>query len=221
MTRRLIVNADDLGLSAGVNEAIEECHVHGIVTSASLLVDGAAAEDAAARAREHDRLSVGLHWNGDAVDLDDADAVRAELARQLDRFEELVGAGPSHLDSHHHVHRDERLIGPFRELITPLGLPLRGEGRVDVVGGFYAQWEQGITNLEYVSVPFLERLLRDEVRAPWTELSCHPGYVSPDLRSSYSAEREVEVRTLTDPRLPGLLAELGIVLASYRDLAAS
>ena len=38
MTRRLVVNADDLGLTAGVNDGILRAHEHGIVTSASLLV---------------------------------------------------------------------------------------------------------------------------------------------------------------------------------------
>jgi predicted glycoside hydrolase/deacetylase ChbG (UPF0249 family) len=88
---------------------------------------------------------------------------------------------------------------------------------VDFIGGFYAQWEWKVTRLEYVSVDFLCRLLRDEVVGPWTELSCHPGYVEPDLHSVYRHEREEEVRTLTDPRVRETLAELGIRLAGHRD----
>ncbi len=55
--RRLIVNADDFGLSAGVNEGIVEAHVSGIVTSTSLMVDRPAAAGAAGLAREHPALS--------------------------------------------------------------------------------------------------------------------------------------------------------------------
>src|SRR5207248_2676313 len=48
--------------------------------------------------------------------------------------------------------------------------------RVKFVGGFYAQWEWQVTELDHVSVRFFERLLREEVDEGWTELSCHPGY---------------------------------------------
>src|SRR5262249_47647264 len=105
----------------------------------------------------------------------------------------------------------------FREMVAPLGVPLRDDGRVKFVGGFYAQWEWRVTNLEYVSVPFLQQLLREEVPPGWTEMSCHPGYRSPDYHSGYLAEREEEVRTLTDQRIRRTIEELGIHLVSYAD----
>jgi hopanoid biosynthesis associated protein HpnK len=59
--RRLIVNADDFGFTAGVNRAIVEAHTHGIVTSATLMATGSAFDDAVSRARRAPRLSVGCH----------------------------------------------------------------------------------------------------------------------------------------------------------------
>jgi len=59
--KRLIVNADDFGLSVGVNRAIIECHQRGIVTSATLMANSAAFDDAVRVARENPRLSVGCH----------------------------------------------------------------------------------------------------------------------------------------------------------------
>src|SRR5690349_482814 len=59
--RYLIVNADDLGQSPGVNRGIFQAHRDGIVTSASLMVRWPAAGEAAAYARAHPDLSVGLH----------------------------------------------------------------------------------------------------------------------------------------------------------------
>lgn len=59
--RRLIVNADDFGLTRGVNRAIVEGHEHGVVTSSTLMANGAAFEDAASLARSAPRLSVGCH----------------------------------------------------------------------------------------------------------------------------------------------------------------
>lgn len=59
--KQLIVNADDLGLTSGVNRGILQAFQAGIVTSASLLVTGSAFEEAVALARQNPELDVGLH----------------------------------------------------------------------------------------------------------------------------------------------------------------
>ncbi len=58
---RLIVNADDFGISDSANRAIERAHREGILTSASLMVAGDAAEGAVQIARANPQLGVGLH----------------------------------------------------------------------------------------------------------------------------------------------------------------
>jgi hopanoid biosynthesis associated protein HpnK len=59
--KRVIVTADDFGLSREVNEAVELAHRDGILGAASLMVAGAAAADAVRRARELPTLRIGLH----------------------------------------------------------------------------------------------------------------------------------------------------------------
>ncbi|HLW89303.1 MAG TPA: ChbG/HpnK family deacetylase [Terriglobales bacterium] len=59
--RRLIVNADDFGLTAGVNRGIVEAHAAGIVTSTTLMANSAAFDDAVQLARSNPKLSVGCH----------------------------------------------------------------------------------------------------------------------------------------------------------------
>lgn len=59
--RQLIVNADDLGLTRGVNRAIGEAHAEGVVTSATLMAGGAVFDDAVALARANLGLAVGCH----------------------------------------------------------------------------------------------------------------------------------------------------------------
>jgi len=59
--RRLIVNADDFGLTAGVNRGIVEAHTGGIVTSTTLMANSAAFEDAVQLASSNPELSVGCH----------------------------------------------------------------------------------------------------------------------------------------------------------------
>ena len=59
--RRLIVNADDFGRSASINQAVIRAHREGILTTASLMVNEPAGEEAVALARENPTLGVGLH----------------------------------------------------------------------------------------------------------------------------------------------------------------
>ena len=77
--RRLIINADDFGLTGGVNRAIAEAHSRGVVTSATLMATGAAFDDAIARAKEKPRLSVGCH----VLLVDGTPASRAAALRSL------------------------------------------------------------------------------------------------------------------------------------------
>ncbi len=59
--RRLIVNADDFGLTAGVNRAILECHQRGVVTSTTLMANAAAFPEAVQAAQSAPKLGVGCH----------------------------------------------------------------------------------------------------------------------------------------------------------------
>ncbi|MBW4695151.1 MAG: hopanoid biosynthesis-associated protein HpnK [Lyngbya sp. HA4199-MV5] len=59
--RQLIINGDDFGFSSGVNRAIIDAHRRGVLTSTSLMVTGAAFEEAVTLAKAHPTLAVGLH----------------------------------------------------------------------------------------------------------------------------------------------------------------
>jgi predicted glycoside hydrolase/deacetylase ChbG (UPF0249 family) len=61
MPARLIVNADDFGLTQGINRAIGELHSAGVLPSATLMANGAAFDDAVKVARAHPTLGVGCH----------------------------------------------------------------------------------------------------------------------------------------------------------------
>ena len=221
----LIFNADDFGASTGVNRGIADAHAKGVVTSTSFMVLGRAAEDAVAMSGDLPGLAIGLHWDtcGEdewQLDLDDPKAIRDEFAKQLDLFERFFGRLPTHVDSHRHAHLEEHVMPIIRELVEPLGVPLRGDGKVRFVGGFYAQWEWKVTDLDHVSVAYLTKMLREEVKPGWTEFSCHPGYVSPDYQAVYLQEREAEVATLVDSRIRAEIDALGIRLVSYADHAS-
>jgi chitin disaccharide deacetylase len=221
--RYLIVNADDFGFSAGINRGIVEAHQRGILTSTSLVVNAPASEDAAAWSCRCPAMSVGLHVNftyegGESiVDFAHAEACRIELRRQFDHFRRLTGGWPTHLDSHHNVHRDPLLREHFLELSHDYGLPLRGHSPARYFASFYGQWD-GVSHPEQVSTERLIQMLMGEMPDLITELSCHPGYVDSEFESIYAAERETELRTLCDPALAQAIAEGGLRLISFHDL---
>jgi predicted glycoside hydrolase/deacetylase ChbG (UPF0249 family) len=229
----LVVNADDFGISEGVNRGIAEAHERGVVTSASLMVLRETAAAAAAYAGRRPALSVGLHldlgeWVYDGgewrttyarVPLDDRDAVTAEIERQLTRFRELMGRDPTHVDSHQHVHREQPAASVVRRLGQQLGIPVRHFSRLRYCGDFYGQAAQGEPYPEGIGVERLIAVLR-ALPSGATELACHPGY--PDgLRSPYAAEREAEVRALCDLRVRAALDHGDVALHSFADLPAS
>ena len=63
MQRSLIVNADELGLTEGINEGIIEVHAHGIVTSTTMVANFWAFDHAVALSRKYPELAVGVHLN--------------------------------------------------------------------------------------------------------------------------------------------------------------
>ncbi|MDX6554560.1 MAG: hypothetical protein QOD86_755 [Miltoncostaeaceae bacterium] len=229
--RLLIVNADDFGLSQGVNRGIARAHEDGVVTSASLMVRPGAAAEAAAYAREHPRLSVGLHldlgewvhadggWTAryEVVPHDDRDAVRAEVAHQLHRFRELIGRDPTHLDSHQHVHRSGPARTELEALARGLGVPLRQAGPgVRYCGDFYGQTGEGEAHHPAIAAEALIALIRS-LPAGVTELACHPGEPE-ELDSVYREERAMELAALCDPRVRRALEEADVRLCSFADL---
>jgi predicted glycoside hydrolase/deacetylase ChbG (UPF0249 family) len=222
MTRTLlIVNGDDFGCTTGVNRGIAEAHERGILTSASLMVNRPAAAEAAAYAMERAELDVGLHvelrrWRL-PVRLVQALATK-ELRSQLGRFRRLLGRDPSHLDSHHNVHRAEPLRPLFAALADELGVPLRHfSGDVHFCGDFYGHDGHGRPEEEAIQPDTLVELLRT-LGPGVTELGTHPGYAE-GLREWYRAERVQEVRTLCDPRVREAIERIGIELVDFRALA--
>jgi predicted glycoside hydrolase/deacetylase ChbG (UPF0249 family) len=217
MMKYLIVNGDDFGASRGINRGIIEAHRHGILTSASLMVNTPFSEEAAKLAGELRHLSVGLHVDLPKEPGGSPERARDELQKQFGRFVELMGGAPTHLDSHHNVHRNPQLHPHFVELAAEHGLPLREHSPVRYFSTFYGQWG-GESHLEHISAASLAHMLETGIGEGFTELSCHPGYVDADHTGSYSVEREAELRTLCDPAIRRALATRSIQLVSYHDL---
>ena len=232
--RSLIVNADDFGMSAGVNRGIIEAHCRGIVTSTSLMVRWGAAAEAVTLSRDCPRLGMGLHidlgeWKFqdgnwmtlyEVVSLRNRDEVSREVTWQLDRFRELTGQNPTHLDSHQHVHREEPVRSVMIEISKQASIPLRHfSPGIRYCGAFYGQAAKGVPYPEAISPSALIRVLA-ELSPGVTELCCHPG-LDDNLKTMYCRERFDEVQTLCDESVRSAIQDFGIELCNFHDLACT
>jgi predicted glycoside hydrolase/deacetylase ChbG (UPF0249 family) len=228
MKRTLIVNADDFGLSRGLDDGVVRAHREGILTSASLMVHQPAAAHAAQFAQT---IDLGLHldlgewvfrggeWiqQYERVSLQDRVAVEREIRRQLGLFEQLTGMQPSHLNSHQHIHLQEPLRSVAKQIADEVGVPLRGIARgFHYCGAFYGQSGRGFPCVDAISATSLVKLLAT-LPPGITELGCHPGN-DDALDSVYCVERSIEVATLCDPRVRRAIEDAGIRLATFREL---
>jgi predicted glycoside hydrolase/deacetylase ChbG (UPF0249 family) len=232
--RGVLIHADDFGQSAGINRGIIDAHERGVVTSASLMVRGAAAAEAAGYVRAHPGLSAGLHvdlgeWSCqqgtwvcvyERVNGADAAAVATEIDDQIARFRDLIGRGPTHLDSHQHVHKDDPARAILIDRAAALDVPLRHFSlKVMYEGAFYGQAADGRALHDLITAAQLALLLR-RVSPGITEVGCHPGYAD-DVVTMYRDERAVEVAALCAPGVRRVFEETDVRLMSFRDVSRS
>ncbi len=150
--RRLIINADDFGYTAGVNRAIMEAHSRGVVTSSTLMAQGPAFTEAAELAKTIPKLSVGCH----VVLIDGQPVLGAEqlpsltngsqfrdglmtfaaraIAGRIDADEitaegtaqirkiRSAGIAPSHFDTHKHTHLFPTILRPLLRAAAACGI---------------------------------------------------------------------------------------------------
>jgi predicted glycoside hydrolase/deacetylase ChbG (UPF0249 family) len=252
--RRLIVNADDFGLTEGVSRGILRAHHLGLVTSTTVLASLPRQVELDAEASASRDLGLGLHLNltwGRPVSpaetvpsLVDAegrfghdlailrerarpDDVRREGEAQIEAFTRRFGRAPTHLDSHHHVHRLPRVMDAVVGVALAARLPVRSQDtgfRDGLRRHGIATTDHFVGEAEGEPYWTAERLLNQLAILPvgLTELMCHPGLFDEALAySRYGPQREVELAALCDAEARATVERLGIRLCHFgaRDAA--
>ena len=141
--KQLIINADDLGRTQEINDGIENAYCNGIVSSASLVANSQAFDNAIAMSQRNPGLGVGIHlatheypplldsrFLKELANLDNMQ-LYFRIARATNREVNLIeqnyclqidkivatGIRPTHLDGHNHLHVHPRLFGTLRRLV--------------------------------------------------------------------------------------------------------
>lgn len=242
----LIINADDLGLCDSVNRGILDAWAQGAISDSSVFATLPDLPTVLAQAQEA-RLPVGIHLNltygqplshpleirglvtpdGAFMRRDQWEgplplmAIRLELRRQIMRVLEL-GAQPTHLDSHHHIHRYPEVLSVVIGLATEFNLPLRAidaamRDQVRLAGVITPD---AFAMAFYGPAATVETLQREAEQAlPGVlEMMTHPGSYATDIPGSYRTERAQELAALTDPRWCAWREDRGIALCGFREL---
>jgi len=247
VSRRLIVNADDFGLTPGVSAGILAAARGGIVTSTTAIVTGTPDRKAIAAARDSS-LGIGLHVNftmgaplsrgrslvgGDGRFLRDAQRAAAqatpgdtlaEVEAQVERFGKLFGRAPTHLDSHHHV----AFYPPMREALLDvarrLGVPVRSQNasaraRARAAGLRTPDHFFGESGpAAYWTLARTLAVLR-ALPPGVSEFMAHPGWFDDSLAySRYGRQREIELIGLGTPAARAAAASLGVALIDFARL---
>ncbi len=244
--RRILVNADDFGLTEGVCRGILDAMRAGIVGATTAMV---CAEGGLERIRRlgpglAGRLGLHLQLTGgrpclpptvvpslvtaagafprkkkDVQAVDPAEVDR-EWRAQLARFRSL-GFSPSHLDSHHHIHKRPELFPVFLELARESGVPARAlsdamRQDMDAAGVPHAAlcltdfYGDGLSPQRFCAL--LDDAFSSLGGSGVIEVMVHPGVCDAALTaiSTYHAGRARELAVLTDPQLAAMLAARAI-----------
>ncbi|EKY3902274.1 TPA: chitin disaccharide deacetylase [Enterobacter hormaechei] len=249
MENLLIVNADDFGLSKGQNYGIIEACRRGVVTSTTALINGEAVEHAAQLSRELPELGVGMHfvltlglplspmpgltregqlgkwiWEMAEQDALPLDEIARELDCQFNRFVDVFGREPTHIDSHHHVHMIPAIFPLVEEFAQRKGVAMRVDREVRGLPDVAVTSTEGFSSAFYGDeideALFLKVLDESAAKGERSlEVMAHPAFVDNIVRkSAYCWPRLAELDVLTSASLKYAIAERGYRLGTFRDL---
>jgi len=209
---KLIINADDFGLSKGICRGIIDAHEAGVVTSTSLMANIAGHNESEMLCHVPN-LGVGIHLNltrGPAVStgdlgllvdagrnfvyehrqgFDDVDEehIRRELHAQVEKALDTGLPNIDHLDSHHHIHRHRFVFDTMKDLAVEKGLACRASDpwMADELRDA-GVWRNDffVENFFGLGNITVENLINimNSLKNGVTELMCHPGYADETLK---------------------------------------
>jgi len=269
MTKHLIVNSDDFGISDGVSRGILEAHHQGIVTSTTTMVNMPAAEAAIRQAQQSaPDLGLGLHFTlsfgkpvsdpatvpslvtGEGAfvstyaDLMEkiphfsAGDLEREMLAQFERFRQLAGCLPDHLDSHHGAtYSHPTAFDVMLRLSKEHNLPIRWSEAIDERYGLDSSMVSALNAslkkhgkprtsdrlvdfiFDFESTSRIERLkagLRT-IQDGYSELVVHVGYAE-NLQEDYNFQREQELAAVIDESVRQIIEAEGIQHCNFGDL---
>lgn len=241
---KLIINADDFGLTKSVNQAIVKAHTEGVLTSTTIMANMPYADEAINLQKIYPNLGFGVHLvlttgkpilsnNKTLVDDQgffkkqnfffnhfqyDLNEIYDEFKAQIDRLIHME-IHLSHIDSHHHVHGCSMIKDIMKQIQVDYQLPMRNLSDEDNPSFWTVANFSDAFYGEQVSEELLLTIIK-QCNSSALEIMSHPSYCDEDLQkcSSYCSLREKELNILLSTKLKKTLQEYGIQFVNYRNL---
>lgn len=188
-TPKLIITADDYGMSPRFNEGVLEAVRAGVISGISVMVKRKYIDP---QELLDLRIPLGLHLELEKY------SPRQETTRQIFRFKKFFGKLPSYLDGHQHQH-----LAPehFHEVIAAakkFRLPVRSRKEVDrsLLRQHCISTPENFISWHPNRLHILEEKLAQSKQHALSELVVHPGYFDPTCSYPYNEQRESELHFL-------------------------
>lgn len=242
MIKKLIVNADDYGLTEGVTLGILHSHADGIVTSTTCMMNMPFAKFGLELAKDYPKFGIGIHFvltagrplvdgaksftdeDGNFIHVSkyeegiktDKEELYREWKAQMELYIEYAGHKPTHIDSHHHVHLMKEHVEVAIQLAKEYDLPMRQ--RDNVYNGYtYVRCADRMYG-DLITPEFMQSEL--DTDEEYLEYMCHPSYLDQRLyeMTSYGIPRMKEMVLLRSDVMKKFIKDNNIELINYSDL---
>lgn len=237
--KRLIINADDFGLTSAVNYGILHAYLHHSISSMSLMVNVPQTLEAVEIMKKYKIDCVGIHVNltlgkplsspQDVPSLVDEqghfhksqwwfdhrvneDELILEFDRQIAYFQQLTGQKPNHINYHHRYDFYQNYPRLAKHLFKKYQLPMRLERDED---GYLYEYA---LNQSYFLNPQAD--IKDYLIGDLIELPCHVGFVDQQLMeiSSLNIQRMQDSAIVNSKTFKELYQSLGYQLIGFQDI---
>jgi predicted glycoside hydrolase/deacetylase ChbG (UPF0249 family) len=214
MTKYLIINADDFGMSKIFNDVILDLIKKDLIRSTTVMVNRVMDNqkeqfDELIALSKNKNLSVGLH-----LEFKDND-YPSQIKSQYQKFKKVLGFNPSHID----IHKAHSLTDSFsnvEEFCRKNNLPLRNSGVL------FEGIKTTSTEAFFGSISDFDKInewIKTFEDEKYYEILFHPGKFDPSCKSSLNKDRERDVEHIK--KFNAILEENNIKVVSYLDLAAT
>lgn len=256
--KRIIISADDFGLTEGVTRGIAESITQGVVSRTSaMMCTGGARWISQYKAGLEGKIGMHLQLtdgkpllpeervssltNGKGLfarkrpllrlETMNPEELEAEWEAQMQALLSL-GVKPSHIDTHHNVHRYPKVFAvflkiadkyqlPARALSPEMAMRLEAKGLLDTKTCLRSSWDKDLTDDLFIM--HVLGAFRKQNNEGCIEVMCHPGYVDDALRerSHYLDIREKELEVFCDPKFPAKLRKHYLIVEDFTTVNAT